>query len=454
MKLFLNFFILFCLMTANAQNIAIRSSIFHFKSDPEKSTDAYEYFEDGLMIVEDGLVKSVGNYEDLKDEIQNFEFKDYSGKLVMPGFVDGHIHFPQTEMIASHGEELMQWLDNYTFPTEGKFKDKTHSREVAKFFLNQLLKNGTTTALVFGTVHKESVDAFFEEAEKLNLRMIAGKVMMDRNAPEYLLDTPKSSYEDSKKLITNWHGKGRLQYAVTPRFAITSTEKQLAQAKRLLEEFPDVYLHTHLSENKAEIEFTKSLFPEADSYLDVYKNAGLFTEKTVFAHSIHLTDNEWKTLESHDCSIAFCPTSNLFLGSGLFNLQKAAKHNLRVAFGTDVGAGTSFSILETMNEAYKVTQLRKAFETEPESVLPLSTLKSFYLATLGGAKALHLDEFIGNFETGKEADFVVLDLQSTDLLKFRLQQCKTLEERLFVLQILGDDRSIFQTYIKGKPVLN
>ncbi len=441
-------------MSTNAQNIAIRGSVFHFKSDPEKSTDAYEYFEDGLMIIEDGFIKKAGNFNDFKDEIQDFEFKDYSGKLIMPGFVDAHIHFPQTEMIASHGKELMQWLDNYTFPTEGKFKDKSHSREVAQFFLNQLLKNGTTTALVFGTVHKESVDAFFEEAEKLNLRMIAGKVMMDRNAPEYLLDTPESSYEDSKKLIKQWHGKERLQYAVTPRFAITSTEKQLAQAKRLLEEFPDVYLHTHLSENKSEIEFTKSLFPEANSYLDVYEKAGLFAEKTVFAHSIHLSENEWQTLETHDCSIAFCPTSNLFLGSGLFNLQKAAQHNLRVAFGTDVGAGTSFSILETMNEAYKVTQLRKAFASEPESVLPLSALKSFYLATLGGAKALHLDRFIGNFETGKEADFVVLDLESTDLLKFRLQRCETLEEKLFVLQILGDDRSVLQTYIKGKPVLN
>lgn len=453
MKQLINFLIFILLTTASGQNLAIRSSIFHFKADPEKSTDAYEYFDDGLMIIENGFIKTVGTYESLKPEIQNIEFKDYSGKLIMPGFVDAHIHFPQTEMIASHGKELMQWLDNYTFPTEGKFKDKSHSREVAQFFLNQLLKNGTTTALVFGTVHKQSVNTFFEEAEKLNLRMIAGKVMMDRNAPEYLLDTPESSYEDSKELIEKWHGKARLQYAVTPRFAITSTEEQLAQAKRLLKEFPDVYLHTHLSENKSEIEFTKSLFPEADSYLDVYKNAGLLAEKTVFAHSIHLSENEWQTLETHDCSIAFCPTSNLFLGSGLFNLQKAGEHNLRVAFGTDVGAGTSFSILETMSEAYKVTQLRKAFASEPESVLPLSTLKSFYLATLGGARALHLDHFIGNFESGKEADFVVLDLESTDLLKFRLQRCETLEEKLFVLQILGDDRSVFQTYIKGKPVL-
>lgn len=453
MKQLVNFLIFILLTTASAQNLAIRSSIFHFKADPEKSTDAYEYFEDGVMIIENGFIKTVGSYESLKSEIQNLEFKDYSGKLIMPGFVDAHIHFPQTEMIASHGKELMQWLDNYTFPTEGKFKDKSHSREVAQFFLNQLLQNGTTTALVFGTVHKQSVDAFFEEAEKLNLRMIAGKVMMDRNAPEYLLDTPESSFEDSKELIEKWHDKGRLQYAVTPRFAITSTSEQLAQAKRLLEEFPEVYLHTHLSENKAEIEFTKSLFPESNSYLDVYKNAGLLAEKTVFAHSIHLSENEWQTLETHDCSIAFCPTSNLFLGSGLFNLQKAGKHNLRVAFGTDVGAGTSFSILETMNEAYKVTQLRKAFASEPESVLPLSTLKSFYLATLGGARALHLESVIGNFESSKEADFVVLDLESTDLLKFRLQRCETLEEKLFVLQILGDDRSVFQTYIKGKPVL-
>src|SRR5690625_1406937 len=433
-----------------------RASILHFLDDPIKTTSiskSYNYWEDGLLVVKDGKIHEVGDYASLISDYKGFEISVYSGKLIMPGFLDTHIHFPQTEMIASYGAELLDWLNTYTFPTEQNFGNKKYARKIPQFFFRQLLLQGTTTALVFGSVHKESVEAFFEEAQKQNLRMIAGKVMMDRNAPEYLLDTPESSYTDSKELIKKWHGKDRLLYAVTPRFAPTSSKEQLAKAKQLLEEYPDVYLHTHLSENREELAWVGELFPESDNYLDVYDRAGLLHPKSVFAHSIYLSDSEWATLHAKDCSVAFCPTSNLFLGSGLFNIQAAQKHDVRVGMGTDVGAGTSFSILETLQEAYKVNQLRKAFPEEGYEHEPLSALKAFYLATLGGAKALHLDGAIGNFEKGKEADFVVLDLASSELLAFRLAQCKTLEEKLFVIQMLANDRTVAQTYILGQPVL-
>lgn len=429
-----------------------RASVLHFLKDPatcKKVEDSYVYIEDALLVVENGKIKELGAYADLKSGYSDFDVADYSGKLILPGFVDTHIHFPQTEMIASHGAELLDWLETYTFPTEKKFKNKEYAKEVAEFFVRQLLQQGTTTALVFGSVHKESVEAFFEVAAKQNLRMIAGKVMMDRNAPEYLLDTPESSYEDSKELIENWHGKERLQYAVTPRFAPTSSSEQLAMAKQLLEEFPDVYLHTHLSENHGEIAWVKELFPESESYLDVYDKAGLTGSKSVFAHSIHLEDSEWQTLSDKDCSIAFCPTSNLFLGSGLFNIQKAEEYEVNVGMGTDVGAGTSFSILETLQEAYKVNQLRKAFLSADEEHKPLSVFKSLYLATLGGAEALSLDKYIGNFETGKEADFVVLNPKANELMEFRMSHAKSLEEKLFVLQTLANDRTVEATYVLG-----
>lgn len=452
MNRIIQLFLAFFMSTSFAQEKHIRASFFHFTEDPAITADSFQFMEDGILTVENGKIKSLTTFEAFQTTHPHATFQDYSGKLIMPGFVDTHIHYPQTEMIAAHGEELLAWLNTYTFPTEIKFKDKTHASEIADFFLKQLLKNGTTTALVFGTVHPQSVDAFFEKAEQLNLRMICGKVMMDRNAPDDLLDTPSSSYEDSKKLIEKWHKKERLLYAVTPRFAITSSPEQLQEAGRLLKEFPDVYLHTHLSENKAEVAFTNSLFPESKSYLEVYQQANLLQKRAVFAHAIHLQEDEWKQLKQHDCSLAFCPTSNLFLGSGLFNLQKAEALNIRVGVGTDVGAGTSFSILQTLNEAYKVTQLRKAFAENPSDVKPLSAMKSFYLATLGGAKTLHLDHVIGNFEAGKEADFVVINWRATDLLKLRIENSSTLEEKLFALQILGDDRVIEETFIMGNPV--
>ena len=346
-------------------------------------------------------------------------------------------------MIASYGTQLLEWLNRYTFPTEGKFSSHTEASTVANFFLKELLRNGTTTALVFCAVFKTSVTAFFQAALELNLRMIAGKVMMDRNAPDYLLDTPETSYQESKELIEEWHGKGRLLYAVTPRFAITSTREQLDKAKRLRDEFPGVYLQTHLAENRKEVEFVSELFPEATSYLNVYHSHGLTGPKSVFVHSIYLSDEDRGVLSATDSSVSFCPTSNLFIGSGLFDLEKTEKFGIRIGLGTDVGGGTSFSMLRTISEAYKVLQLQGQ---------NLHPIKSLYLATLGGAKSLHLDSLIGNFVPGKEADFVVVDLQATPLLQFRLKEAAGVEDQLFALFTLGDDRMVKETYACGVMV--
>ncbi len=417
---------------------AFRSSILHFTQDAQA-----EYFEDGILLVdaETGLIKTVGKAEDLMGQLGDVDITQYDNKLIMPGFIDTHIHYPQVDVIASYGEQLLDWLNNYTFPTELQFKDPEFARETASFFLDELLKNGTTTALVFGTVFKESVDAFFEESSKRNTRMICGKVMMDRNAPDGLCDDVQSSFDDSQTLIDQWHGNGRQLYAVTPRFAITSTREQLVKAGELLKNNPSVYMQTHLSENKAEIEFVKELFPERESYLDVYDHYGLLGERSVFAHGVHLDEVDYKRLSETKSSISFCPTSNLFLGSGLFDLQASKDFNVTVSVATDVGAGTSFSMLQTLNEAYKICQLKE---------YKLDAQQAFYMMTLGNAKSLKLDDKIGNFENTKEADFVVLDLACTALMERKQSTCKSLDEVLFSLMMLGDDRAISETYVAGK----
>ena len=424
---------------------AYRAAILHSLADPAVVgvEQSYEYFEDGILLIENGKVAQVGPAAELLPKLAGVEVTEYRDALITPGFIDTHIHYPQTGMIASYGEQLLDWLNTYTFPTERQFEDKAHASDVAAIFLKELLRTGTTTALVFGTVHPQSVDAFFEQADKLNLRMIAGKVLMDRNAPDYLTDTAESGYAESKALIERWHGKGRLHYAVTPRFAPTSTPEQLELAGKLLSEYPDLYLHTHLSENRKEIEWVKELFPERKGYLDVYDHHKLIGPRAVFAHGVHLCDDECKRLAETGSAVAFCPTSNLFLGSGLFDLNKLEVHGVRVGLGTDVGAGTSFSQLQSLNEAYKIMQLQGK---------KLDPFKSLYLATLGGANALYLDDKLGNFLPGKDADFLVLDYNATPLMSYRMQQAKSLEERLFALTMLGDDRAVKETFAAGVSV--
>jgi guanine deaminase len=425
---------------------AYRGEILHFVADPAKvgEKESYKYFEDGLLIIHKGLVEAVGPCSELMTTLaDDIPITRYDHGLIMPGFIDTHVHYPQTEMIASYGEQLLEWLENYTFPEEKQFADIEHGKRVAEFFLTQLLAAGTTTALVFGTVHKESVEAFFTIAQQKKLRMICGKVWMNQNCPDYLSDTTDSAYEDSKALIEKWHNTERLQYAVSPRFAPTCSREQLNKAGELLKEYPGLYLHTHLSENKNEIAWVKELFPDSEGYLDVYDKSSLLGRRSVFAHGVHLHDKECQRLSETDSAIAFCPTSNLFLGSGCFNLKQAEQFNVPVGLGTDIGAGTSFSMLTTLSEAYKTQQLRSD---------KLSPFKSFYLSTLGGAIALDLEGTIGNFTPGAEADFIVLDYQATPLMDMRIQGCKTLKEKLFVLSILGDDRHVRATHIMGELI--
>eukprot|EP00744_Colponema_vietnamica_P014567 GILI01020389.1.p1 GENE.GILI01020389.1~~GILI01020389.1.p1 ORF type:complete len:438 (+),score=126.66 GILI01020389.1:93-1406(+) len=426
---------------------AFRATIFHCLQDPGTLADAsqcFECYQDGLLVVEGGIVKAVGNYADLHSQYADVSVQDYSGKILAPGFIDTHIHYPQTEMIGSYGTQLLDWLNTYTFPTEAKFSDKEYCHTVARVFLKELLRAGTTTALVFSTVHPQSADALFEESEKLNLRMITGKVMMDREpfAPEFLRDTAESSYTDSKALIEKWHNKGRLLYAITPRFAVTSTEEQLAKAKQLMDEHPTVYLQTHINENVDEISLVKDLF-KSDSYLEVYDRHGLLGNRTVLMHCVHMSDREWQRMHETNTGCSFCPTSNLFIGSGLFDLNKAEEHKVKCSLGTDVGGGTTFSMLKVMGEAYKVCQLKQR---------NLSPSKAFYLATLGGAETLSLSDKLGNLQPGKEADFIILDPASTPLLEVRSRNSTSILDKLFSMMVLGDERAVVATFAMGKKV--
>lgn len=421
--------------------IAYRGEVVSCVADPSTQGEAaVVHHSDGVLIVDGGTIKAVGDAAQLLAGFSG-PVVDWRGRLLMPGFVDTHIHYPQTDVIASFGEQLLTWLERYTFPAEAAFADPVHAAEGARFFFDEMLAQGTTTALIFGTVHPQSVDAVMAEAQGRNLRMIAGKVLMDRHCPEFLRDTPQRGYDESKALIERWHGQGRLGYAVTPRFAPTSTDAQLAACGALMQEFPGVHLQSHVAENKDEIAWARALFPQARSYLDVYRMFGLLGPTSVYAHCIHLDADDRAMMADHDAVMSFCPTSNLFLGSGLFSAELARAAGVRVGLATDVGGGTSFSMWRTLDEAYKVLQMRG--ET-------LSAFQALYLATLGGARALGLDDKIGALAPGYEADFIVVDPRCTPLVHRRLSRAKDLAEFVFALMILADDRAIEATYIAGK----
>jgi len=421
---------------------AYRASLLHFIGNPAiQGESAMQYFADGLLVLEKGLVKQCGDYKDLRVQYPDLKIVDYSGHLIMPGFIDTHTHYVQTDVIASYGAQLIDWLNDYTFPAECRYSDQAIAKDGAEFFVQQSLNNGTTTAMVFPTVHVESVDAIFTAASQRNMRLISGKVLSDRNVPKKLSDTPQSSYDDSKALIERWHQKQRLSYAVTPRFAPTSTEAQLEVAGQLFNEFDAVYCQTHVAENKAEVDWVKSLFPKQRSYLDVYAHYGLLNKRSMMAHCIYLDETDLNVMAESQTSASFCATSNLFLGSGLFSMPDFLTHDIKVSLGSDVGGGTSMSMLQVLNESYKVSQLNG---------YSLTSLQGFYLATLGGAIALDCDDKIGNFAHGKEADFIVLDLNSTDIMQRRMKLVENIEQQLFVLMMLGDDRAIKATYIMGE----
>lgn len=423
----------------------VRGHAISFRGDPFFTEDALIDIPDAGIISTDGVITAFGPWDQVKNSIPGDVTIDHRpGALICAGFIDTHIHYVQTGIIGAFGSQLIDWLNHYTFIEEQRFADKDHAASVATLYFDQLLANGTTTAVTFAAVYAESVDAFFEESQRRGTRMVGGKVLMDRNAPDGLLDTPQSAYDDSKALIERWHGTGRNLYAITPRFAPTSTPEQLELAGALWKESPGTFVHTHVSENLGEIDWVKSLFPERAGYLDVYDHYGLLGRRSVLAHGVHLTDVERARVHETGSAVAHCPTSNLFLGSGLFHVQQAKDPSapMHVGLGTDIGAGTSFSLLQTMNEAYKVAEL---------NAYPLTAVKSFYLATLGGAEALDLADKIGSLEVGKEADFVVLDPAATPLLAYRSARAETTEELMFVLSIMADDRAVAATYIAGQP---
>ena len=417
---------------------AFRGTLVDFTGDPRTEPDALRCVEDGLLVVDEGRIVSRSSFTE--KEAKDLEVEDFSGRILVPGFIDAHVHSAQTDVIASHGDGLLDWLDRHTFPSEARFADAGHARQASEYFLDELLRNGTTTAAVFPSVHPESVEEFFKAAERRALRMVAGKVMMDRNCPEEVRDQAESSYRDSQALIRRWHGRARLGYAVTPRFAPTSSERQLELAGRLLQEHPGVLLQTHLSENEDEVRWVRELFPWARNYVEVYERYGMIRPGGLFAHCLHLDHGEWARLAAQGAAAVHCPSSNLFLGSGLFDFAAARRAGAAVALGSDVGGGTSFSMLRTMHEAHKVAQMRR---------LPFDALDGFYLATLGGARALGLQERIGSFEPGREADFIVLRPDATPLLARRMAQAQTIAARLFLLMSLGDERAIEATYILG-----
>lgn len=424
---------------------AYRASLFHCLDDPGEGdrASACEYFEDGILVVDDARLLDAGPAAALLGQLGDTPVEDLTGRLIVPGFIDCHVHFPQLEIIGSYGTELLEWLERYAYPAEARYADEEHARRAAGFFLDELLAAGTTTAAVFATVHAHSADALFAAAEARDMRLITGKVLMDRNCPETLRDTPDSAYSDSEALIRKWHGRGRLGYAITPRFAVTSSPGQLERAGALAAVYPDAWVHTHLAENVAELQTVARLFPESDGYLDVYDRHGLVRERSLFAHCLHLSDAERRRMAAAGAACAFCPTSNLFLGSGLFDLAGMRTAEVRVGLATDVGAGTSLSMLQTMDAAYKALRLQ-------HQALPAS--RAFYLATLGAARALYLDDRIGNFAVGKEADFVVVDPGATRLSARRLGSVTDAAERLFALLTLGDDRHIERVYVNGRCV--
>ena len=415
-----------------------------FDGDPEGNADSVRYCEQGAVLVDGGLIVWCGQAGDAPAGLADgAEHHDYGDDLILPGFVDGHVHYPQIGVIASFGAQLLDWLEKFTFPEEARFSDPDYARDTAKLFLDLLVANGTTTAAVYCTVHPESADAFFAESTSRNLRMIAGKILMDRNAPDSVLDIAQSGYDDTKALIEKWHGNGRNLYAVTPRFAPTSTPAQLEACGTLMSEFSDVYLQSHVSENADEVKWVAELFPEARSYQDVYARYGMLGPRALYGHAIHMDEADLRQAAETGTKFVHCPTSNLFIGSGLFRMNETRQAGVDVLLGSDVGGGTSLSPFATMKAAYEIAQF-SGYSLTPES--------AFWLSTAGGAAALSLGTTIGRLESGYEADIVVLDLNSTPVIRQRVDRAEDLRDMLFAQMILADDRAIRATYAGGLKV--
>ncbi|WP_417275146.1 guanine deaminase [Celeribacter halophilus] len=423
----------------------IAGQVVTYQGDPFDipAEEAVQVLPQAAILVRDGKVVSVGPRDTLRAKHPEATLIDHGSALILPGFIDAHAHYPQTAMIASWGKRLIDWLNSYTFPEEAKFADRAYADEIAGRYLDLLLANGTTTVTSFCTIHPGSVEALFEAAAQRNMRIVAGKTCMDRpeTTPDFLRDTAKAAYDESKALIERWHGTGRATYAITPRFSPTSTPEQLDALGQLWSEYPTCLMQTHLSEQTDEIEWVKGLYPDARDYLDTYEHFGLVREGALFGHAIHLEPREIAHLQANDCSLIHCPTSNTFIGSGLFDMGARKADALRVGLATDTGGGSSFSMLRTMAAAYEIGQLRHT---------ALHPAQLLWLATRGSAEALRMEDRIGSIAAGMEADFAVIDLASTPAIAQRAITAETIWEEIFPTIMMGDDRAVIASYVMGE----
>jgi len=430
---------------------AFRAAILRFADD-----ESAVYEADGLLVVGPDaqgreVVRAVGDYRALAPNFPGIAIEHLPGRIIAPGFIDLHIHFPQTDVIGSPASGLLPWLENYTFPHESRFADEAHAKELAAFFLDELLRHGVTTALAFATSHPSSVNALMTEAQQRGVRLIAGKVLQDRHSPDGVRDETEQSLVDTEALIKRWHGVDRLGYAITPRFAPSCSEAQLRGAGELAAKYPDVWIQSHVAENVDEIKWALELFPASRSYLSIYDDFGLMRERAIYAHCIHFDDEDRALMRSTGAAAAVSPTSNLFLGSGFFDYEGARRVGFRYGLASDVGGGTSFSPFHTMLAAYYVGR-----EGRTKPGLSLSPQHLWWQHTAGAAQALGLDGSertgrgaIGNLQPGFEADFVVLDPKAMPLLARKTANAASLDELLFALIVLGDDRVIERTHIAG-----
>jgi guanine deaminase len=423
---------------------AYRAALLSFADD-----GSARYEQDGLLVVGPDatgrkVIRAAGAYAELGSRYPGVAVTHLPGRILAPGFIDLHIHFPQTDVIGSPAEGLLPWLENYTFPHEARFSDHGYAAGVAQVFLDELLRNGVTSALTFCTSHPHSVDALLEASGQRGLRMIAGKVLQDRHSPDGVRDETEQSLVDTEALIRRWHGRGRLGYAITPRFAPSCSEAQLRGAGELAATYGDVWIQSHVAENKDEIRWARELFPASRSYLSVYRDFGLMRERAIYAHCIHIDDEDRALLRDTGAAAAVSPTSNLFLGSGFFDYEGAMRVGFRFGLASDVGGGTSFSPFHTMLAAYYVGR-----EGQTKPGVSLRPQHLWWQHTAGAAQALGLAGVIGNLAAGCEADFLVLDPGATPLLARKTAHARDLDELLFSLIVLGDDRVVEQVFVDG-----
>ncbi|KTD59243.1 guanine deaminase [Legionella shakespearei] len=432
---------------------AYRGALFYFKDtatmnnvpvnkkNSKEEECHYVYIEDGLLIIESGKIVAVGDYEQLKASLAEIKLIDYQGKLITPGFIDTHQHATQSAIVAAYGEKLLHWLEDYVFPGESVYVDDETATKDLNFFLDQLVRNGTTTAVSYGPLFYSASDIFFEELKRRNMRFITGNVLMDINSPDNLKLSVEQNYDNCKQLIEKWHNTRRLSYCISPRFALACSEQMLELCGTLKKENPDCYIQTHLDENINEVAEVKKLYPWSKHYMDVYDRFGLVTDRSVFGHCIHTTDEELKLFKKSGAIMSWCPLSNNFLGSGLFDFGRTRKYTDKITLGTDWGAGNCLSMFAVLDDAYKVSMLNS---------VKLPSMTRWYMATYGAAKALQLDDKIGTFKPGMEADFIVIDADATPYLKYRREKVNDIFELLFILMTLGSEENIKATYIYGE----